>query len=161
VSRGPEAEGDFTLDSPVEPLIEIPIPEEYHDQINAEVSSCTTYIQVEELYEDEIIQLPIIISHQPQPCEILAGYNPDRRFLVEYSWNADGELIDEREFGQVKNADERYEETSAITENSTLLWSKGEYRAYIYGIEASNSTEAITQCYRRHYINGTSESGAA
>jgi len=155
VKRGPEANGDFRLDTPIQPLIEIGLPEKYHGQVDAEVNACTAYIRIEEMYEDELIRLPIVISHNPEPCEMLVGYNPDERFLVEYSWEANGELVDEREFGKVTNAGERYENTSAVIENSTLLWQEKEYRVYLYGVEATNSTEALDRCYRSPYVNGT------
>jgi hypothetical protein len=155
VKRGPEAEGEFTFDTPVEPLVEVSLPEKYHDQVDAEISACTAYLRVEEMHEDEIIRTPIVVSHQPEPCEMLVSYNPDRRFLVEYSWEADGKMVEEQEFGKVTNAENRYQNAKDVTNNSTLLWSERQYRAYLYGVESKNSTEAMNQCYRPPFTNQT------
>lgn len=142
--------GDFNLDVPLEGEVTLSDPELAR---TIDGASCTIFIEADQLAEDETIMTEFVVEHQPERCDILLAYNPNRKFIVEYSWNAQGQRRDEARPGRITGADPEFEKVSTIVENSTQAWSSASEvydeprKVYIYGVTAESGEAAAEKCF--------------
>lgn len=131
----------ISIHSPLKPTVEATQPPK------GEVMGCTAQIVTESIHRYEGYSFDFVIEHQPDYCDMLVAYNPNKKYLVEYSWYQSDKLFQKQMYDDVTGAGQAYSDVG-LPPNSTLIKEKGDgFKVYIVGAGGGNETLANQICF--------------
>ncbi|WP_136688331.1 hypothetical protein [Halorhabdus amylolytica] len=135
-----QGSGSITINAPLNPRIEA------LERPDSEVLGCTSQIVTENIHNHEGYTVEFVVEHNFSRCDVLSAYNPNKRFFIDQTWRQNGQKMEERHVGEIKNANEEFRNIG-LPSNSTKLVQKEDYSAYLFGIGNGDKNAAMNQCF--------------